>query len=170
VTNGVYAAGGKAVYHNIGKSDQPGRVGQGADGHERQRFCQHRDTRRVGSGFHQRADGRALRVSDKRSNSDGFTLQGGATLSNTFSSTSGSGGGVWCAGPGAVAANCRITGNSAASYGGGAYSGTLNNCMLTDNRAREGGGAFGYTVSDGTLNNCVLTGNSAPVPAEESVT
>ena len=77
----------------------------------------------------------------------GFTLTKGATRS--------SGGGVWCESSG-VLSNCVLIGNSA-SYGGGAYDGTLYNCTLTRNWASyDGGGASG-----GTLYNCTLTGNSA---------
>jgi hypothetical protein len=45
----------------------------------------------------------------------------------------------------------------AASSGGGASGGTLNNCTLTRNSAGFGGGGASYS----TLNNCTLTGNSA---------
>jgi hypothetical protein len=86
----------------------------------------------------------------------GFTLRGGATRTNR-DSTLGSGGGVWCASTNAVVANCIITSNSAAYYGGGTYYGTLSNCTLTGNRASAYGGGVYY----GTLNNCALTGNSA---------
>lgn len=53
--------------------------------------------------------------------------------------------------------NCILTGNSADHDGGGAYGSTLNNCTLTSNSAdQEGGGAY-----DSILNDCTLTGNSA---------
>jgi hypothetical protein len=71
-------------------------------------------------------------------------------------------------------------GNSAVWDGGGAESGTLINCVLAANSAREGGGAWsatliGCTLSNnvgfagstgggaffGSLSNCVLVGNSA---------
>ena len=81
----------------------------------------------------------------------------GFTLTNGF--TYGSGGGVYCESSSAVLSNCVLTGNSA-SYGGGAYGGTLNNCTLTGNTAEGGGGAAGCT-----LNNCTLTGNLAVSPA-----
>ncbi len=41
------------------------------------------------------------------------------------------------------------------SSGGGAYGGTLTNCVVTDNSALGGGGAYGST-----LYNCTVTGNS----------
>jgi hypothetical protein len=104
----------------------------------------------------------------------GFTLtNGGAEY----------GGGMYCESTSAVLSNCVLTGNSAASFGGGAYGGTLYNCTLTGNSASNdygygyGGGACYSTLSNctltgnsatygggaqgGTLNNCTLTGNSA---------
>jgi hypothetical protein len=88
----------------------------------------------------------------------GFTLTNGATRS--YDSDAGYedlvGAGVWCESPGAVVTNCVLTGNFAADSGGGAYGGTLNNCLFSSNTADYGGGAYG-----GTLNNCVLTDNSA---------
>ena len=87
---------------------------------------------------------------------DGFTLTGGHTRRTGISVWDRSGGGVWCESS-AMLTNCVISGNDAASNGGGAYRGTLNNCTLTGNSASEnGGGAY-----RGTLNNCTLTGNSA---------
>jgi PKD repeat protein len=66
------------------------------------------------------------------------------------------GGGAWCESS-AMLTNCIVTGNSAASDGGGAYGGTLYNCILSGNSAAsDGGGAY-----DGILFTCALTGNSA---------
>jgi PKD repeat protein len=93
----------------------------------------------------------------------GFTLTNGATRTNGDYEIDQSGAGVWCepwcswsAFTSALVSNCVITGNSAASAGGGVFGGTLNNCVLAGNSAGAGGGAH-----SGTLNNCVLTGNSA---------
>ena len=55
--------------------------------------------------------------------------------------------------------NCTLTGNLA-SYGGGAYFGTLNNCTLTGNSV-TGQDGWGGGACNGTLNNCTLSGNSA---------
>ncbi len=87
----------------------------------------------------------------------GFTLTQGATQTSGDSSTNQSGAGVWCDGwSSAVVTNCVLTGNSAYSYGGGVWGGTLNNCVLTGNCASSGGGS-----ANATLNNCLLVGNSA---------
>ena len=70
----------------------------------------------------------------------GFTVTNGATGRFTYyyDERNGSGGGVWCEGSSAVVSNCVLTGNSASSYGGGAYEGTLNNCTLTANSVMIG--------------------------------
>ena len=86
----------------------------------------------------------------------GFTLINGATQTSGNSTTNQSGGGVWCESSSAIVSNCVLKGNSA-GWGGGAFSGTLNNCTLTANSAfGDGGGS-----SSGTLKNCTLTSNSA---------
>ena len=87
----------------------------------------------------------------------GFTLTNGATQASGNSYTNQSGGAVWCESASVVVTNCMLTGNWAFSYGGGAFSGTLNNCTLTGNSAATNGGGAYY----GMLNNCTLTGNSA---------
>jgi PKD repeat protein len=86
----------------------------------------------------------------------GFSLTNGATQTGNSSYYNQSGGGVWCESASAVVSNCTLSGNSAAAYGGGAYSATLNDCMVMGNSANSGGGA-----SFGTLNRCTLTNNSA---------
>ena len=79
----------------------------------------------------------------------GFRLTNGATWDN--------GGGVFCEAATTVVSNCVFVGNSASSHsGGGAFGGTLNNCIFTNNVAYAGGAA-----SYCALNNCVLIDNSA---------
>ena len=79
----------------------------------------------------------------------GFMLTNGATWDN--------GGGVFCEAATSVVSNCVFVGNSASSHsGGGAFGGTLNNCILTNNVAYAGGAA-----SFCALSNCVLIDNSA---------
>jgi hypothetical protein len=85
----------------------------------------------------------------------GFTLTNGATQASGDQSRQ-SGGGVYCELGSAIVSNCVLTGNSAASRGGGACFGTLKNCTLTNNNANFGGGAC-----FGTLSNCTLIGNTA---------
>ncbi len=87
---------------------------------------------------------------------NGFTLTNGATCSAGDYLRELSGGGVWCEPISPIVTNCTLTGNSASSYGGGAFGGTLNNCILTGDSAQNGGGVY-----LGLLNNCTLTSNSA---------
>ena len=111
----------------------------------------------------------------------GFTLTNGSTWNVEFSEDERgrSGGGVWGEISGMLS-NCVLSGNSAGSYGGGAYGGGLRNCALNGNTASWGGGAHGatlwtcevsgnYTASGGsgggvgtcTANFCILSGNTA---------
>jgi parallel beta-helix repeat protein len=87
---------------------------------------------------------------------DGFTLTNGATRTYNDPSGERDGGGVWCESTNARITNCNVAGNSASSWGGGVYRGTLEYCTLTGNSAGYGGGA-----SESALNNCAFTGNWA---------
>ena len=107
----------------------------------------------------------------------GFTLTNGATRTSGDSIKERSGGGVWGESLSATVTNCMVSGNSAASTGGGAYHGTIIGCTLNGNSARDGGGARQSTlyqctvngntaeegggVYRGTLNGCTVNGNSA---------
>jgi len=88
----------------------------------------------------------------------GTTLSG-FTLTNGATPTSGGayyGGGVYCAGTDCLVTNCVITGNAAAQFGGGAYRGSLLNCVINGNRSLTGGGVY-----SSSLTNCTVTGNNA---------
>ena len=63
--------------------------------------------------------------------------------------------GVWCSSTSAVLTNCVMVNNSASS-GGGAYYSTLYNCTVTSNSAEYGGGATGCR-----LYNCIACINTA---------
>jgi hypothetical protein len=116
----------------------------------------------------------------------GFTVLGGATRA-VASVSAGSGGGIIGTAT-SLAANCVILGNSAATYGGGAFglklidcvlatnsvvgnpgTGTggaayncgLKNCSISANFALSAGGGTAY----GSLTNCAVTGNSAGTEA-----
>src|SRR5208283_1768224 len=66
----------------------------------------------------------------------GFTLRNGATQPYTglVGSPLVSGGGVWCSSTNGIASNCVLT-NNAASFGGGISFGTLNNSLVVLNQA-----------------------------------
>ncbi len=116
----------------------------------------------------------------------GFTLTNGATLTTgNWIAYDKRGGGVMCQGiTTPVISNCIISGNSccgeSATYGGGgAYYGTLYNCILIGNASGYSGGGSegsimynctlasntavvnGAGASYGTYSNCVFTDNSA---------
>lgn len=101
----------------------------------------------------------------------GFTLTNGMTMTdrNWGYDPNGSwedlkGGGVYLQGGGTLN-NCTLSGNTAKDHGGGAClngGGTLNNCKLSGNTANDGGSGGGaYLRGGGTLNNCTLNGNTA---------
>jgi hypothetical protein len=111
----------------------------------------------------------------------GFTLTGGATLSPGSSSCDG--GGVWASSTNALVADCIISNNVSAirggggcnahfdrcvfwgnragganwgGYGGGANNSLVRNSLILSNHADFGGGAYG-----GTLLNCTIWANRA---------
>ena len=86
----------------------------------------------------------------------GFTLTNGATRDSLGADNEVNGGGIWSESYNSVVSNCVLLANSASYLGGGAYQGTLNNCVLSNNSAYCGGGA-----SEATLNDCILSSNSA---------
>jgi hypothetical protein len=142
VTNGFYAAGGRAQTGNLASNrvvvDKPITV-QSVLG--------------PAGTFIAGASG--IRCAYLASNAvlSGFTLTSG-NLSELGASTEYSGGAVFCE-TSAIVRNCVLT-NNAAIQGGGAYSGTLSNCTLSGNFADEGGGTSGSR-----LYNCYLNRNSS---------
>ena len=72
-----------------------------------------------------------------------------------------SGGGV-SSGSSVTLTNCRIIGNYAREDGGGfSGRGTLNDCFISGNWGRLGGGVHGSYTDVPTLSNCMILGNSA---------
>ena len=102
-------------------------------------------------GSHTANGGAAVRCAWLTNNAAliGFTLKWGAT--QTGGDTSG--GGVWCASSNAMVANCVIAFNTAFQNGGGAYQGTLNNCLICSNSTGGACNAF--------LNNCTVISNAS---------
>ncbi len=88
----------------------------------------------------------------------GFTLNWGATRTSGDTYALESGGGVWCASSNAVVANCVIMSNTAWWYGGGAYQGTLNNCLVSSNGVSAN--PSGAAVYSANLNNCTVVSNA----------
>mgnify|MGYP001765270690 CR=1 FL=1 len=144
VSNGVYAAGGRAMYGGMTNRvaiDRPIAVSSVN-----------------GPAATILRGGVATRCAYVGTNAmlAGFTLTNGATWNDEFSEheRGRSGSGVWCENSGVVS-NCVLSGNTASSYGGGAYGGILRNCTLRGNSASWGGGAHGST-----LWACEISGNS----------
>jgi hypothetical protein len=157
VTNGLYAAGGRAVGTNLLANrvavEKPlklrsvngpqftfieGRkapTGTNGDGAIRCVFLTN------GAGLH------------------GFTLTNGATHAwsvRTSARPDQRGGGVFCESTNALVVNCTLTGNTCGSLGAAASGATLNRCTLTGNDAfYNGGGAW-----ESVLNDCMITGNT----------
>lgn len=147
VSNGVYAAGGRAVYGGMTNRvaiDRPITV-QSANG----------PAATILRG------GVATRCAYVGTNAalSGFTLTNGSTWNVEFSEheRGKSGGGAWAESSG-VLSNCVLSGNSAESNGGGAFGGTLRNCTLKGNTASWGGGVHGAT-----LWACEVSGNSVTI-------
>jgi len=103
----------------------------------------------------------------------GFTLTNGATQARQddyYSWSAENGGGVFCESTNSVVTNCVITGNVASygdsgGHGGGAYGGTLKNCVLVGNSS-SGFGGWGVSGGGGgacssMLNSCVIYSNQA---------
>lgn len=115
----------------------------------------------------------------------GFTVTNGVAVFASGQPLSLNGGGVWCESSDAIVTNCWLIHNTALqAAGGGAFRGTLLNCLLTNNSAKFGGGACSNTLINctlkknvaiyapaagasgggaifSTLNNCVLSGNTS---------
>jgi hypothetical protein len=85
---------------------------------------------------------------------NGFTLQNGATWNTGDDLALQSGGAVWCASTNALVSNCLLSNNFANYGGGGIGFGTLNNSLVVLNVATYGGGAY-----NATLNNCTVQNN-----------
>jgi hypothetical protein len=88
----------------------------------------------------------------------GFTLTKGGSLKGGDGVRAQSGGGVWCESSSAIISNCVFAGNAANQFGGGAFQGTLLNCILTNNAAAYGGGAC-----SNFLINCLLIRNKSAI-------
>jgi hypothetical protein len=153
VTNGLYASGGRAIYGTLTNRvavDKPMAV-RSVNGPQFtiiQGYQQLAITNNV-------AAIRCVYLADAATLS-GFTLTGGSSEGpGALYPEDCNGGGIFCAGLGAVVSDCVLTCNWGL-YGGGTSGGTLNNCTLSGNSAESGGGA-----SYSTLNNCTLDGNSA---------
>lgn len=91
---------------------------------------------------------------------DGFTVSNGASRFSadpTFP-TDNAGGGIYCASTNAIVSNCVVCGNTTDYEGGGAFGGTYNNCIISNNwlyyESVDGGG-----VCMAVLNNCTISKN-----------
>lgn len=94
----------------------------------------------------------------------GFTLTNGATLAYmsvlSKSEQDWRGGGIWCASTNEVVSNCVLIGNAAYAGAAGANSGTLKNCVLSNNIASSVS-TLGSGAHASVLDDCVVSGNRA---------
>ena len=153
VADGTYATGGRAVYGamtNRVAIDRPITV-RSVNGWSHAAIV----GRGVGTGGTNNGDG-AVRCAYVGANAAlvGFTLRGGYTRTGSAAPQEQDGGGAWCEDSG-VLSNCLITGNKAASDGGGTFGGYVRHSTLSGNRARNGGGASDASLSDCEVNNNV---------------
>jgi PKD repeat protein len=156
VSNGVYAAGGRAVIVSVTNRlviDKPVVV-RSVNGPE---FTVIQGWQVPGT-IHGLGAIRCVYLTSGAELS-GFTLTNGATSRGPETDfRQDRGGGVWCESAHAVVSNCVLVGNSAGYSGGGAYRGTLSRSTLIGNSALYG---HGGGACEATLNNCTLIGNSA---------
>ncbi len=153
VTNGIYIGGGRAVFGTmtnrvvVDKAITVHSVNGPQFTHIQGRLA-------AGTVFGDTAI-RCVYLADGASLT-GFTLTNGATHSSGNTIFELSGGGVWCNSTSAVVSRCVIANNHAKVQGGGAYGGTLNNCLFTGNSATNAGATF-----SNVLNNCTIVGNTS---------
>jgi len=161
VTNGVYSWGGRVVYGSLTNRvviDQAVTV-QSVNGPGVTRILGNQQTNTI-------LGDDAVRCVYMTNGATliGFTLSGGATRLIGDEIEEKSGGGVWCeATAGIVVSNCIIQGNDAGHGGGGAYQGTLLNCLLAGNTLVSNstiGGYCGGGAFQSALVKCIVTGNT----------
>ncbi len=157
VTNGIYAAGGRAVGTNLLANrvavDKAVTI-RSVNGAQVTII----EGAKVAGGWAGCGEG-AMRCVYLASGAtlSGFTLTNGATRMLGSADLEQSGGGLWCESAWARVTDCVVARNSAFANGGGVYSGVLTNCTLQTNSAYlEGGGAY-----QSELNGCTLVGNAA---------
>ena len=90
----------------------------------------------------------------------GFTLTRGATRTSGDSLSLETGGGTWCSSSSALVRNCVVVSNTAAFRAGGAYQGSLNDCLISSNGIS--GSLLNAAVYGAILINCTVMSN-APV-------
>jgi alpha-tubulin suppressor-like RCC1 family protein len=182
VTNGTYSSGGRAVYGamtNRIAADHPVFI-HSVNGPQVTTIAGQKAPLGTGDG--------AFRCAYLTNDAvlAGFTLTSGATRRAGDWFREDSGGAVFCESISAVISNCIITGNLAAGEAGAVYSGSIDNCTISNNRAGspgnqgEGGGTvfsrvtrstisgntavWGGGAMYGSLTDCKIIGNSAYDP------
>ena len=153
-TNGVYAAGGRAVVGTMTNRlvlDRPVTV-IGVGGARSTVILGQPSPQGGGAG-----DG-AIRCVWMTNGAAlvGFTLSNGFTRIASNAPAETCGGAVWCATPSCVVSQCVIEGNAAYADGGGVLGGMLAECVVRFNTAQRGGG-----IASNTAANCLIARNVA---------
>jgi len=157
VTNGIYQTGGRVVYGSLTNRVVINKAvtAQSVNGPGVTIINGYQDAKTI------LADD-AIRCVYMTNNATlaGFTLSNGATRTAGDGNQEQSGGALWCESNSGVVSNCIITANVASYQGGGAYQGTLLNCILSGNMVSSSNNSYGGGAYQSYLIGCTISANT----------